>query len=274
MRSISGAFRSHSNYEISSVLQKRRRSSVPLTSNKIRNQSLFTQNLDSENKVCCESRFKFKDLEHCLLSQSLELPYKNRHFEKFTYQNLNQPISNTLNEHQCSESICKTKHWNNICNCPCASTMSTNLEFPEGDFGIHQGSNFSHRVVLNVGGARHEVLLETLMRFPFTRLGKIGQIWKEYLSHTSSSEEDLKRKTLDVRQKLIKEKLCDDIDQKRGDIYFDRHPYSFTAIINFYRTGKLHMADDFCVMNFGEELEYWGIDEVFWPILISQDTYN
>ena len=28
------------------------------------------------------------------------------------------------------------------------------------------------------------------------------------------------------------------------------------------RAGKLHLADDICVLNFADDLDYWGIDEV------------
>jgi hypothetical protein len=84
----------------------------------------------------------------------------------------------------------------------------------------------SKRVILNVGGIRHEVMWKTLEKFPASRLGRIS-----YCKNTSE---------------LLN--LCDDVFG--NEIYFDKHPSCFTSVINYYRTGKLHILENVCVLSF------------------------
>lgn len=94
---------------------------------------------------------------------------------------------------------------------------------------------------MNVGGTRHQVLWSTLARIPQTRLGMLRE---------SNSLWELRQ-------------LVDDFCVETGELFYDRHPGVFNCILNFYRTSKLHMPEDVCSLSYGEELDYWGIDDIY-----------
>ncbi|XP_053282903.1 potassium voltage-gated channel subfamily C member 1b isoform X1 [Pleuronectes platessa] len=95
-------------------------------------------------------------------------------------------------------------------------------------------SDDKDRIVINVGGIRHQTYRSTLRTLPGTRLSWLAE--PDAPSHF-------------------------DYDAKIEEFFFDRHPGVFAHILNYYRTGKLHCPADVCGPLYEEELAFWGIDE-------------
>ena len=99
-------------------------------------------------------------------------------------------------------------------------------------------------VTLNVGGEKHKISWACVGRIPHARLGKLAR----------------------STDRLQIQSLCDDfeISGNHVEFFFDRHPKFFETILNFYRTGKLHLtSEETCAISFAEDLEYWGIDDLY-----------
>ncbi|KAM6929708.1 voltage-gated potassium channel KCNC4 [Lycodopsis pacificus] len=94
----------------------------------------------------------------------------------------------------------------------------------------------SDKIIINVGGTRHETYKSTLRTLPGTRLA-----WLADPDPQVSSDSDAAPPS--------------------AELFFDRHPGIFAYVLNYYRTGKLHCPADVCGPLFEEELAYWGIDE-------------
>ncbi|XP_055979200.1 potassium voltage-gated channel subfamily C member 4 isoform X1 [Sorex fumeus] len=92
----------------------------------------------------------------------------------------------------------------------------------------------SEKIVLNVGGTRHETYRSTLRTLPGTRLAWLADPGGGGAGGAGGGG---------------------------GEFFFDRHPGVFAYVLNYYRTGKLHCPADVCGPLFEEELTFWGIDE-------------
>ncbi|XP_062948280.1 potassium voltage-gated channel subfamily C member 3 isoform X1 [Cynocephalus volans] len=106
---------------------------------------------------------------------------------------------------------------------------------PAAAMGRHGGGGGdSGKIVINVGGVRHETYRSTLRTLPGTRLAGL-------------TEPEAAARF--------------DYDPGADEFFFDRHPGVFAYVLNYYRTGKLHCPADVCGPLFEEELGFWGIDE-------------
>ncbi|GFR75096.1 potassium voltage-gated channel protein Shaw [Elysia marginata] len=50
--------------------------------------------------------------------------------------------------------------------------------------------------------------------------------------------------------------------RSHGDFFFDRDATAFSSVLNFLRTGELHIPTNMCGPALQSELEFWGIEEV------------
>ena len=120
-------------------------------------------------------------------------------------------------------------------------------------------------MVINVGGRKHEVSLSPWLYFspcsqviwkllekrPLTRLGMLA-----------------KAKTHEAIINLV-----DSYSLRTNEFYFDRDPATFNCVLNFYRTDRLHVFDEICVMDYESDLEFWGIKDYFLEICCI-DKFN
>jgi hypothetical protein len=119
--------------------------------------------------------------------------------------------------------------------------LKTSLIEHAENFMIESKMNSLSKVVLNVGGEKHEILWKNLDNIPNSRLGKLKKAFKN-----------------DCARAL---EYCDGYDEKNNEFFFDKSSRSFLTIIEYHRTGKLHFLEHICVRSFQDDLNYWGINE-------------
>ena len=105
---------------------------------------------------------------------------------------------------------------------------------------IAEHRRLNPKVTLNVGGRRHEIMWSQLEKKPLTRLGRLAR---------AKTHEDILE-------------LADGYSLANNEIYYDRDPAIFNTLLNFYRTNRLHLLDEICVLDYEEELDFWMVQEL------------
>ncbi|XP_019610621.1 voltage-gated potassium channel KCNC2 isoform X2 [Rhinolophus sinicus] len=140
----------------------------------------------------------------------------------------------------------------------------------------------NERVILNVGGTRHETYRSTLKTLPGTRLALLAASEPQGDCLTTASDKlQASPPSLSPPPRPpplspgpggcfeggasnCSSRGCGSGSDHPGggrEFFFDRHPGVFAYVLNYYRTGKLHCPADVCGPLFEEELAFWGIDE-------------
>ena len=102
------------------------------------------------------------------------------------------------------------------------SVNQTDLAEPEPNpVTIREHRAKNPKVIINVGGLKHEVMWKMLDKRPLTRLGMLAK---------ARTHEDILN-------------LVDAYSLADNELYFDRDPATFNCVLNFYRTDQLHVLD-------------------------------
>ena len=113
--------------------------------------------------------------------------------------------------------------------------------YPPSPDDIARYREENHKVILNIGGTKFEVMWKSFEPRILSRLGKL------YRAKT--------------HEKILS--LVDMYNLEDNEFYFDRDPGSFNCILNYHRTGKLHCIDEVCPLDYTDDLKFWNIDENF-----------
>lgn len=90
------------------------------------------------------------------------------------------------------------------------------------------------RIAINIGGVRFETYSTTLQKFPGTKLANLTE------PHSYSTSE---------------------FDSKLKEFFFDRNAQIFACVLEYYRTGHLHVSGEVCRSVLVEELAFWEIND-------------
>ncbi|NP_001191593.1 noninactivating potassium channel [Aplysia californica] len=110
-----------------------------------------------------------------------------------------------------------------------AGCENTPTRLEQADVFVEDGGD--ERILLNVGGVRHETHVSTLRTVPNSRLSRLAE------THLENGG-------------------------GRQEYFFDRHPSVFNSIIDFYRTRELHVPLEVCGAVVKRELDFWQINEL------------
>lgn len=92
-------------------------------------------------------------------------------------------------------------------------------------------------VRLNVGGKVFHASWHLLLQVPDSRLGRIAQCRDD--SEVSA--------------------YCDSYNATKNELFFNQRYRNFIDILDFFRSGSLHISSDACPVAFVSDLNYWGL---------------
>ncbi|XP_060074364.1 potassium voltage-gated channel protein Shaw-like [Ylistrum balloti] len=103
------------------------------------------------------------------------------------------------------------------------------------------------KVYFDVGGTRFTTTWDTLQKVPGSKLDKLYELHEQQTKPSGKVE-----------------------------YFFDRNPTVFGCILDYHRTGDLHLPDNVCASQIRQELEFWDISphavsSCCWKILYSDE---
>ena len=114
--------------------------------------------------------------------------------------------------------------------------------------GLEDESNFAYqRIKLRMRGIKFETCQKAALKYPETLLSKVVSEKRSFYNPATD------------------------------EFIFDRDPFIFNSILNFYCTGHLHFQHNMCRQEVQKELEFWEIDETTlspccWVWFVQKET--